>query len=284
MYFGVNGVSDVVGMEGHFDKGVADGMVERGQWVEKVDGAEEQKRMATDRMSGAPVETWLDRVNRMTSIGAMPEHRVAEAPPPSVLKTPDRGRVPKPAPATSPTHADFLDRASRLLGEPDLSPKRQSVGMSFATVDMPSEDGDGSVRSLGTAEVFSPRTSYAATHRTSKGGSRAGDNSMLFSREVMSLRSSVDTATTGGDSMRDSMILRGGAEGADWEARDRRGMDKYYGSRLDESFESGRRISKMKGNEGKVKLSRGSRMDQGAWEKLYEEQYSGSSDDDDDSV
>jgi len=156
------------------------------------------------------------------------------------------------------------------LGEPSLSPKRERKEMaaSYATVDIPSDDDeDGSIRSLGTAEVFSPRTSYAATNRSAMGSS-----SMLFSREVMSLGESMD------DSVRTSASLEGGV----WSAKGgRKGLDKYYGMRLDESFgdeqSRKRRIKKMDGNKGAVSLSRGGRHDQAKWDKLYEEQYSGSS-------
>jgi hypothetical protein len=125
------------------------------------------------------------------------------------------------------------------------------------TVDLPSEDDeDGSIRSLMTEEVYSPRTSYGG------GKSLAGSSkNYSFTRSLANLHSSVDSSVSfeGG-----SWVTKGGVV----VARDKK-KEEYYASRLDESFESGKRISHREGS--RVKLERGGRTDEGKWGRAYEE-------------
>ena len=322
MRYGVEGVSERgearAGAEVFFEKRRDEGFREREVWLrgngegnrgggrerERARGGElleeresngRRGNAGSDRMTNATVAPWQDRVTGMAGGGGGGRGGgFNEDDDGSLSPNRDRNLTPErkqrmvgggPVPSSSPTRADFLNRAGRILGE-NLSPERScelrtrgSVAASYATVDVSSCSENGSIRSLGTAEVFSPNTSYGATRASVS----AANGDMLFSREVMEVGASFDTKDTGTEdgSVRASMSMEGG----EWtDKRGRKGMDKYYSKMLDESFEGGRRISKMaEVGAGKVELSRGARHDKAKWDRLYEEQYSGSSSEGDDS-
>jgi hypothetical protein len=221
-------------------------------------------------MRNPKVSAWIDKVQRMTSPGRKYKTRLEGG---DRDKTPERakggGKVSRRGEDTSPRHHLFLDRVSGLLGEPSLSPKRKgrgdeegSVRFSKMTVDLPSEDDEnGSIRSLMTEEVYSPRTSYGG------GKSVGGSKNYSFTRSL-NMNSSVDSSMSfsGG-----SWVTKGGVV----VARDDK-KEEYYANRLDESFEARRRIAHREGS--RVRLERGGRIEEGKWRKVYEEAEAGDSD------